>query len=203
MENIYWNAVVLAAVVIIGFCLGRISYRVKDESADTAERQARGRRAPEKGKSELSGSPVGSPVSGEIENLRGGEKPMVVIHPGEDRIYAPSGGKITKLFPMGNAFLFQTEFGAELYIQAGESKDELLGRYFRPRVVQNEIVGKGKLLLEFDRKGLEAEGVSTSVSVVVENDPGGSDLLTEIGSRVRTGEEILRMQSGVSDIHRG
>ena len=128
---------------------------------------------------------------------------MVVIHPGEDRIYAPSGGKITKLFPMGNAFLFQTEFGAELYIQAGESKDELLGRYFRPRVVQNEIVGKGKLLLEFDRKGLEAEGVSTSVSVVVENDPGGSDLLTETGSRVRTGEEILRMQSGVSDIHRG
>ena len=63
------------------------------------------------------------------------------------------------------------------------------------RSVQNEIVGKGKLLLEFDRRGLEAEGASPRVSVAVETGEYGSDILAAAGEQVKSGEEILRVHS--------
>lgn len=190
-----------------GFCMGRVTARDGGETEDSAqEKQAGGKRAKEKqnGGGSYTGS-VGSPVSGEVENMQEGERASVTIRPAEDKIYAPSGGKVTKLFPMGNALLFHTEFGAELYIQAGDSGDELLGKYFRPRVVQNEIVGKGKLLLEFDRRGLEAEGASSQVAVAVEAGTCGNDVCAFAGEHVRTGEEILRVQpvqTAVSGIRR-
>lgn len=95
---------------------------------------------------------------------------------------------------MGNAMLFTTEFGAELYIQAGRTEDELLNRYYRPKIVQNEVVGKGKLLLEFDRQGLEAEGVSPDVSVCVEHYGSGGGVRMTTRERVKTGEEILKVR---------
>lgn len=146
------------------------------------------------GEQRRSGGCIGSPVSGFVEDMWQDGGRSVVIRPEEDRLYAPAGGKILKLFPLGNAFLFRTELGVELYIQAGEGEDELLGRYYRPRVVRNEIVGKGKLLLEFDRQGLESEGVSPVVSVTVESGMYGSQVSAVAGGYVRTGEEILRVQ---------
>ena len=137
---------------------------------------------------------VGSPVSGQVLGLKEGECPSIVIDPREDRLYAPANGKITRLFPMGNALLFHTEFGTELFIQAGDARDDLLGRYFRPRVLQNEIVGKGQLLLEFDRQGLEAEGISPEVSVCLENRSYDSDILSVSGENVRTGEDIIQIR---------
>ena len=137
---------------------------------------------------------VGSPVSGEIVADREGEYAAVVICPDEDCLYAPTGGKITRLFPMGNAFLFTTDFEAELYIQAGDIEDEMLVRYYRPRIIQNEVVTKGKLLLEFDRKGLEEAGASYDVSVCVENGFYGGNVKMTDAEWVETGEEILQMR---------
>lgn len=140
------------------------------------------------------GRAVGSPVTGLVVSYREGDHPAVLISPLEDKLYAPANGKVTKLFPMGNAFLFRTEFGTELYIQAGDAKDDLLGRYFRPRVIQNEIVSKGKLLLEFDRLGLKAEGASFAVTVRVENHTYGSNVTMTAQEQVQPGEEIMRVQ---------
>ncbi len=137
--------------------------------------------------------PVGSPVSGWLTALREGERPTVTIQPLEEKLYAPAAGKIIKLFPMGNAFLLATEFGTQLLIQVCDVEDDLLGRYFRPRVVQNEIVGKGKLLLEFDAQGLLEEGTPVSVSVRVENRGYGHSVYLTAGERIKIGEEILQV----------
>ena len=194
---------------MVGFSLGRVSmYRqvVYEEGETGAEEEDRTEQEPDAGrtllrrgrgrKGEESGSSwsVGSPVSGEVTEQREGDQPAVVIRPDGDKLYAPAGGKITRIFPMGNAFLFTTEFGAELYIQAGEVEDDLMVRHYRPRILQNEVVGKGKLLLEFDRTGLEAEGISTEVSVSVKNWAYGSDVKMAVGGRVKTGEEILQVR---------
>lgn len=144
---------------------------------------------------------VGSPVSGEVTVSGGGGRTKVVIQPREDRLYAPAGGKITRLFPLGNALLFTTEFGAELFIQAGDAGDELLSRYYRPRILQNEVVGKGKLLLEFDRQGLEGEGVSSQVSVCVENCCYGGSVRTTAAQWVSAGEEILQVQEPAAGVN--
>jgi len=137
---------------------------------------------------------VGSPVSGNASAFREGEMNGVAIQPMEDRLYAPTGGKIIRLYPMGNAFLFRTEFGAELYIRVGRSTDELLGRHYRSRIVQNEIVTKGKLLLEFDRRGLAAEGENPEVYVCVESFAYGAEVIITAQGQVRTGEEILMVR---------
>ena len=95
---------------------------------------------------------------------------------------------------MGNAFRLVTEFGAELYIQIGDGGDELMSRYYRPRIMQNEIVGKGKLLIEFDRRGLVMAGASCEVSVRVESCRYGGDVKETAGEQVRIGEEIFQVQ---------
>ncbi len=199
--NLIW--VVTAAVV--GFLMGRLSmYRKRDaEEAEQTEetvrpaqvkrqhgRRGRGNRQEE----DTEGWSVGSPVSGEVTEHSEGDHPTVIIHTDSNKLYAPAGGKITRLFPMGNAMLFTTEFGAELYIQAGQTQDELLNRYYRPKIVQNEVVGKGKLLLEFDRQGLEAEGISPDVSVCVEHYGSGEAVRMTMRERVKAGEEILKVR---------
>ena len=137
---------------------------------------------------------VGSPVSGEIVAQEEGEHPTVIIYPDTDRLYAPVSGKISRLFPMGNSFCFTTEFGTELYIQAGAVDDDMLARYYRPRIIRNEVVEKGKLLLEFDRKGLEAEGASVEVSVCVDSTFYGGEVRIAAGEHVKVGEELLQIQ---------
>lgn len=196
-----WMVALTAAAFAAGVCFDRLNRGKRaetdgeEEAAETAREGSRphGRRDRRKAAEAVFWS-VGSPVSGEVAYTQEGEHPTIVIDPQEDRLYAPTGGKITRLFPMGNEFLFRTEFGAELHIQAGEAQDELLGRYFRPRIVQNEIVGKGKLLLEFDRAGLAAEGGFPQVSVRMENSVYGSDVLMTADGTVKTGEEILQIR---------
>lgn len=194
-----WLAAV-ATALFFGFCAGRVTLgETAAEKAEEVKEQSvfdkgRNRRGIVRGDARPAAGAVGSPVSGEVEDVQDGASPGVVIRPGEDKIYAPVSGKIIKVFPLGNAFLFRTESGAELHIRVGESGDELLGGYYRPRVLQNEIVSKGKLLLEFDRRGLEAEGISPRVSVTVETGGCGSEMTAAAGERVRTGEEILRIR---------
>lgn len=199
MMNVLWMMTALVA----GFMVGRISMYSMYEQMDVEEteeasvpqeerkrfRRGRGHRTEEKGQFWS----VGSPASGDVTLQREGEHPTVVIHPDSDRIYAPAGGKVTRLFPMGNALLFTTDFGTELYIQAGDRNDELLVRHYRPRIVQNEVVEKGKLLLEFDRAGLVTEGASAEVLVCVENCFYGGEVRLTAGEYVKVGEEILQV----------
>lgn len=170
---------------------GRLSDRMIRGRDGIVRPMRRGRRG--RGQQEPEGMKwsVGSPVKGWLLSCRDDGHPSLVIQPEEDRLYAPAGGKIVKLFPMGNAFLLRTEFGTELYLQVGNVKDDLMGRYFRPRVVQNEIVTKGKLLLEFDIPNLVAEGISPAVTVRVENHSYGTNVRLAAREQTRTGEEIL------------
>lgn len=201
MLNVTW--VVTAAVV--GVLMGRLSmYRKRDEEEAqkqetreyaSREKREQGRlRRGHRREEEPGGWPVGSPVTGLVMEQGEGEPSMIVIRSDVNKLYAPAGGKVTRLFPMGNAMLFTTDFGVELYIQVGKTEDDLLNRYFRPKVVRNEVVAKGKLLMEFDRLGLEAEGVSAEVAVYVENCGSCCAVKMTAGERVKAGEEILLVQ---------
>lgn len=192
---------------MLGFMLGRVSmYGWEPEEVEEAERGREHGVAPDsavkkghrgrnyRASEDMRKWSVGSPVSGEVTAFEEGEHSTVVIRPEGDKLYAPAAGKITRLFPMGNAFLFVTEFGTELYIQAGDIDDELLARHYRPRIVQNEVVAKGKLLLEFDRQGLEAEGALAEISICVESCAYGGDVRLVAGERVKIGEDILQIR---------
>lgn len=182
--SFWWLTAIAGAALAAGFCMGRLMGE-RSENPERESRRDSGVRFP---------FSVGSPVSGEVTDRSDDGKPAVAIHPGEDRLYAPANGKITKIFPMGNAFLFRTEFGAELLIRVGDAEDDLLERYYRPRILRNEIVGKGKLLLEFDRAGLVKEGASCCVTMTVETGGCAGSAIAAVGERVKTGEPVLGLR---------
>lgn len=212
MLGVMW----MMTAVVVGFMLGRVSMYgqvgfveevQEEEEEQQPARERRGFLWRGKGHHEEEGEhwSVGSPVSGLVTVQRDGERPVVVVEPDCDCIYAPAGGKITRISPMGNAFRMVTDFGAQLYVQVGDGGDELMGSYYRPRVMRNEIVGKGKLLMEFDRKGLELGGVSCKVSVCVEDCQYGGDVRENAAEQVRIGEEIFQVkgEAGQEDRARG
>ena len=75
-------------------------------------------------------------------------------------------------------------------IRVCEGVDEIYSMYFRARVVRNEMINKGKLLLEFDKEGLEAAGVEVKVSVSAEAQDGRVFAMTSCNA-VKAGEALL------------
>ena len=68
----------------------------------------------------------------------------------------------------------------------------MLGVMYRPRVVNHEIVPEGKLLLEFDREGLEEQGVEPTVKLKVLLEEGqAKELFVEDGVKLSRGEELF------------
>lgn len=134
---------------------------------------------------------IGSPIGGAVSYFYEGTTRGVIIKPDQGKLYAPAPGKITRLYPTGNSFRLRTEFGVELYIQAGERTGELEGLYFRPRVVQNEIVQKGKLLLEYDLQGVEEEGYDPSIRMSVEDAEDYQNISVTETVNVKTGEDLM------------
>ena len=117
-----------------------------------------------------------------------------MIEPRQGMVYAPASGKIIKLYPMGNAFVLQGDDGSSILIRVGRQQpDELCSMYFRARIVQNEVVNKGKLLLEFDMEKLAAAGEEVNVTVCVENGMTEEEITVTEKETIKVGEELLRI----------
>lgn len=138
-----------------------------------------------------SGHPFASPVAGQVDVLNNQGRRGVLFTPEDNRVYAPASGKIIRLYPRGNEFLLRTDSGVVLRLQAGERDAEMTRDYFRPRVVQNEFVGKGKLLLEYDREALARDGYDTHVFMTVEEDEGNYNLSVTGSMWVKNGQDCL------------
>lgn len=134
---------------------------------------------------------IASPISGQVKFLHEGTMRGALISPEQEIVYAPASGKITRLYPTGNAMRLRTEWGIELLIRAGVDTGELEGRYYRPRVVQNEVVNKGKPLLEFDVEGIRGEGYDPAVMISVEEAADYRDVTVCQGCRVKVGEDLM------------
>lgn len=137
------------------------------------------------------GRPFASPVAGQVDVLNNQGRRGVLFTPEENKVYAPASGKIIRLYPRGNEFLLRTDSGVVLRVRAGERDAEMTRDYFRPRVVQNEFVGKGKLLLEYDREALARDGYDTHVFMTVEEDEGNYDLSVTGSMWVKNGQDCL------------
>ena len=59
--------------------------------------------------------------------------------------------------------------GTELKIEIGEGTEALEGMYFRTRVLKNEYVNKGKLILEYDVEKLKAAGYDPGIRMQILN----------------------------------
>ena len=66
--------------------------------------------------------------------------------------------------------------------------------YYSTRIVQNEIVNKGKPLLSFDKERLLAAGEEVSVTVSLDEAQVGGEITVTSAASVKVGEEIIRVQ---------
>lgn len=146
------------------------------------------------------GKSIASPASGEVCFFCESGRKGAVIEPEQGTVYAPVSGKISKMYPMGNAFILRSDEQCEpkeLLIQVGRNApDELCSMYFRPHIVQNEIVNKGKLLLTFDKERLQAAGEDASVLVGLETGIDTQDVRVTQNTRVKVGEELMWVREG-------
>ena len=113
---------------------------------------------------------LASPSGGTVENIREEGNLGARILTTESKLYSPSSGRVLSIAPRGNAFLIMTDWGTEVEVRACTSEDDLLDRYFRPRVIRGEIIRRGKLLLEYDREKLDRECEDTAVYLMAKGD---------------------------------
>ena len=135
---------------------------------------------------------VASPVAGAVSVIQEEYKSIAVIKPEQGVIFSPISGRIKKLYPMGSAMLIVAETGSEVLVRVGAEPDEYYSSCFRSRVVPNEIVTKGKLLLEYDKENLERQGIDVSVYVSVEAVDVNTEIAITHKTYVKVGEELFR-----------
>jgi phosphotransferase system IIA component len=134
---------------------------------------------------------IGSPAQGECKSVQDDYQQGFRIYPRQGSVYAPASGKITRLYPTGNAFRLRTDEGVELTLRVGTNTEDLEGMYFRPRVVQNEVVGKGKLLLEYDLDSIRQEGYDTTLWLTVEDHEDYQSIEFAKDGITKIGESLL------------
>lgn len=191
-----WLTVAIGIIALItGFWIGRSVKWMAEETEERVKAQEDAEQGPEivkKGKRRIPlGWVIASPVSGQVRPFWEGSRCGVLIQPQEGMLYAPVSGRITRLYPMGRAMEIATDFGVVLLLKAGNGGDELCSAYYRSRVVQNEVVSKGKLLLEFDREGLESQNVDVAVSVSMETTLEEKNIVVTQKDFVKVGEELM------------
>lgn len=196
-----WVTFVIAVIALMaGFWIGRSIRWMAEETEERAgvgdeedeERENMEKIAPKRGEKRiLLGWMIASPVSGQVRPFFEGNRCGALIQPMEGMLYAPVSGRITRLYPMGRAMEIETDFGGAVLIKAGIGGDELCSDYYRSRVVQNEIINKGKLLLEFDMAGLEAQGVDVTVTVSMETTLEEKNIMVTQKDCVKVGEELI------------
>lgn len=191
MDSMFGITAIAAASFMAGLGTGR-SMQLKMEENEEELRPVNGHRHKNGEQILLPGEVITSPCSGEVSAFHEGSRSGVVIAAAQGLVHSPASGKIIRLYPMGNAFLLRTESGAEVFIRVGKTQDDLFSRYYMARIVQNEIVYKGKLLLEFDLEGLRAEGENTEVAVSVDTSECREIFVTAQG-QIRVGQELFRI----------
>jgi phosphotransferase system IIA component len=144
-----------------------------------------------KGETVHTGFCIGSPAQGECRSVQDDYQQGFRIYPRQGSVYAPASGKITRLYPTGNAFRLRTDEGVDLTLRVGTNTEELEGMYFRPRVVQNEVVGKGKLLLEYDLESIRREGYDTTLWMTVEDHEDYQSIEFTMDGIAKIGESLM------------
>ncbi len=188
--------------LLIGFWSGRSLRWKMEETEETGENREE-RKITTARQLVREGTTIGSPVNGEIRKAAGEEQEAaemragrISIVPEDGRVYAPTAGKVLKLYPMGNRIRFRTDSGLELLLNICKDREELHSAYYHCNVLQNEIVRKGKLLMEFDQEELAKEGVDTAVTVEMCQSPEAKQIVSTWKDYIRAGEELLWVQRG-------
>lgn len=150
-----------------------------------------------------SGISIGAPIAGKCVSIKEVPDPTfadeilgkgVAVIPTDGKLYAPSDGVISTLFPTGHAVAITTEDGVEILIHVGLETVSLEGKAFTVHTQMDAKVKKGDLLLEADLKAIQEAGLKIITPVVICNADEFSKVEGMTDKDVVVGDEILKLQ---------
>lgn len=107
----------------------------------------------------------------------------LAVRPSEGKVYAPFDGTVETFFPTNHAVGLKSVDGIELLIHIGMDTVNLVGKYFVPKVKQEDTIKKGQLLLEFDGKAIQEAGYSIDTPIVVTNTKKYLDVVEKVAEK--------------------
>ncbi|HGD7058128.1 beta-glucoside-specific PTS transporter subunit IIABC [Enterococcus sp. DIV0872a] len=107
----------------------------------------------------------------------------LAVRPSEGKVYAPFDGTVETFFPTNHAVGLKSVDGIELLIHIGMDTVNLEGKYFVPKVKQEDTIKKGQLLLEFDGKAIQEAGYSIDTPIVVTNTKKYLDVVEKVAEK--------------------
>lgn len=150
----------------------------------------------------VDGIAVGSPMAGTVVPLAESADPVfagglvgpgVAIAPSDDRVLAPADGTIVAVPKSRHAIGLRTKEGVELLIHVGMNTVRLGGTHFTVHVTQGQEVTAGDVLLDFDRKAIEAAGYSLVSPIVITNATANQDVKVIAEGAVLAGAPLLAL----------
>lgn len=115
----------------------------------------------------------------------------IAILPEQGKVFAPTNGVITTLFPTLHAIGLQTEDGIELLIHIGLDTVQLNGEGFQAHISQGDHVQKGQLLITFDKALIESKDYCMETPIIVTNSDDFLDVIELKKELVKPGDGIL------------
>lgn len=154
------------------------------------------------GKKENNGILIGSPIEGEVINIKEVNDPTfsegilgkgIAIKPSNGRVVAPVDGEVTIMFKTKHAVSLVSEEGVEILIHVGLETVNLKGEYFRSHVNVGDKVKAGDLLVEFNVDQIKEAGYDTTTPVVVCNTAEFSNVLESKIGQVKELDKVIEV----------
>ncbi|SMC17144.1 glucose PTS transporter subunit IIA [Mycoplasmopsis agassizii] len=150
---------------------------------------------------------IKAPISGEIKTLKSLEDGVFsekmlgdgfVIstkdHKGKLKIAAPISGKLTALFDAKHAYGITNENGVKVLVHIGLDTVKLQGKGFVTKLVQDQEIKLGQLLVEIDLDLIRENNLPDDIIVVVLEESQHKDLEQTKVQNAKMGETILKVR---------
>lgn len=148
------------------------------------------------------GTPVSSPVKGEVvalETVRdevfssGAMGKGIAIMPTEGVVYAPFDGEVVTVYQSKHAIGLRSHSGVEVLIHVGLDTVQLGGQHFESFVTDGQQVTEGDVLVKFDLEAIAQAGYDTITPVIVTNTGNYLDVLPTHSGIVEPNHGVLRV----------
>ncbi|TFJ94141.1 glucose PTS transporter subunit IIA [Lentibacillus salicampi] len=168
---------------------GESATRTKKEGANTSNQQE--------------GFHINSPLSGELRPLNELKDEVfateavgkgIAIYPSEGKLYAPTNGKVTTVFPTGHAIGITTDNGMEILLHLGLDTVDIKEKVFQLKIAKDEKVETGDLLCEFDMAAIINKGFDLTSPIVITNSDAYDTINPIEQKQIDAGSKLLTIK---------
>ncbi|WEV44783.1 beta-glucoside-specific PTS transporter subunit IIABC [Streptococcaceae bacterium ESL0687] len=208
IQNVINALIAIVASTVIAFVLAYIAYKPSDEKtnavAEDTLAQAPSDVAFADEVAPFDSESLYSPMDGQaiplsqVSDEAFAKEIMgkgIAVKPSKGEAHAPCDGKVTAIFPSKHAIGITSTGGAEILIHIGMDTVNLNGEFFDLKVVQDQEVKKGDLLVTFDMDEITKRGYSLETPIIVTNFMEYEAILPVANGQVAIGDEIIQVEA--------